>query len=79
MIIKVRYTKDGEPHGRAYTYIAPDWIEIGSTVELPSGGTGIVTEVITDKKPEDYPYPIKNIVKVAPEEEKKESEGKAND
>jgi len=77
--VKVRYTKDGEPHGRAYTYIAPDEIKINDVAELPSGGAGVATEIITDKKPEDYPYPIKNIVKVAPEEEKKESEGKAND
>lgn len=47
-IIKVRFTKDGQPHGREYSYLTPVEVEVGDLVELPSrNGTakGIVTQL----------------------------------
>ena len=45
MYIKVKFLKNGEPHGREYTYKATFPIEVGQEVILPSGGNGVVTEI----------------------------------
>lgn len=77
MIVEVKFLRDGEPHGRAYTYTAPDETKVNDTVELPSGGKAVVVEVEADKTPEDYPYPIKAIKGIVKEE--KESEENNNE
>ena len=45
MYIKVKFLKNGEPHGREYTYKATFPVRVGQEVILPSGGTGVVTEI----------------------------------
>ena len=45
MYIKVKFLKNGEPHGREYTYKATFPVEIGQEVLLPGGGNGVVTEI----------------------------------
>ena len=45
MYIKVKFLKNGEPHGREYTYKATFPVEVGQEVILPGGGNGIVTEI----------------------------------
>lgn len=47
-IIKLRYTKDGEPHGREYSYLTPEPVEIGDLVEIETKGRpakGIITQI----------------------------------
>lgn len=45
MYIKVKFLKNGEPHGREYTYKAIFPVHVGQEVILPGGGNGIVTEI----------------------------------
>ena len=45
MYIKVKFLKNGEPHGREYTYKATFPVRVGQEVILPSGGNGVVTEI----------------------------------
>ena len=45
MYIKVKFLKNGEPHGREYTYKATFPVEVGQEVLLPGGGNGVVTEI----------------------------------
>ena len=45
MYIKVKFLKNGEPHGREYTYKVTFSVRVGQEVILPGGGNGIVTEI----------------------------------
>lgn len=45
MYIKVKFLRNGEPHGREYTYKATFPIRVGQEVILPGGGNGVVTEI----------------------------------
>ena len=45
MYIKVKFLRNGEPHGREYTYKAAFPVRVGQEVILPGGGNGIVKEV----------------------------------
>ena len=45
MYIKVKFLKNGEPHGREYTYKAAFPVSVGQEVILPGGGNGVVTEI----------------------------------
>ena len=45
MYIKVKFLKNGEPHGREYTYKATYPVRVGQEVILPGGGNGVVTEI----------------------------------
>ena len=45
MYIKVKFLKNGEPHGREYTYKATFPVRVGQEVILPGGGNGVVTEI----------------------------------
>ena len=45
MYIKVKFLKNGEPHGREYTYKATFPVEVGQEVILLGGGNGVVTEI----------------------------------
>lgn len=44
-IIKVRFFKDGNPSGKAYTYYSPVNVAVGDTVQISSTSTGVVVEV----------------------------------
>ena len=45
MYSKVKFLKNGEPHGREYTYKSTFPVRVGQEVLLPGGGNGIVTEI----------------------------------
>ena len=45
MYIKVKFLKNGEPHGREYTYKATFPVEVGQEVILLGGGNGVVAEI----------------------------------
>ena len=47
-IIKVKFIRNGQPSGRAYTYFTPVDVEVGDVVELGSQNgisKGIVTQI----------------------------------
>lgn len=70
MYIKVKFLKNGEPHGREYTYKATFPVRVGQEVILPGGGNGVVTEInVPEKEVENFKDKIKEIESV---EEKKE-------
>lgn len=46
MIIKVKYLRSGQPHGRAYSFRSPvDDIKVGDIAQISLGSLGVVTEV----------------------------------
>ena len=62
MYIKVKFLKNGEPHGREYTYKATFPVEVGQEVLLPGGGNGVVTEInVPEKNVESFKDKIKEI------------------
>lgn len=62
MYIKVKFLKNGEPHGREYTYKAIFPVEVGQEVLLPGGGNGVVTEInVPEKNVESFKDKIKEI------------------
>lgn len=44
-LVSVRFTRNGKPEGRNYSYWAERSVRVGNEVRLPSGGIGIVTEI----------------------------------
>lgn len=70
MYIKVKFLRNGEPHGREYTYKATFPVEVGQEVLLPGGGNGIVTEInVPEKDVESFKDKIKEIESVVEESE----------
>ena len=70
MYIKVKFLRNGEPHGREYTYKATFPVEVGQEVILPGGGNGIVTEInVPEKDVESFKDKIKEIESVVEESE----------
>ena len=68
MYIKVKFLKNGEPHGREYTYKATFPIEVGQEVLLPGGGNGIVTDIdVPEKDVESFNDKIKEVESVVEE------------
>lgn len=47
-VIKLRYLKDGEPQGKAYTYYTPVKVAVGDKVELGAFKAGIAQGVVTE-------------------------------
>lgn len=73
MLIKVKFIKNEKPLGREYTYRSQIPLNVGDTVELPSGGIGTVTEIDVPKESvKAYAEKIKEIVGKK-EEEKAET------
>lgn len=71
MYIKVKFLKNGEPHGREYTYKATFPIEVGQEVILPGGGNGVVTEInVPAKEVESFNDKIKEVESVVEESKK---------
>lgn len=71
MYIKVKFLKNGEPHGREYTYKATFPVEVGQEVLLPGGGNGIVTEInVPAKEVESFNDKIKEVESVVEESKK---------
>ena len=70
MYVKVKFIKNGEPHGREYTYKAAFPVRVGQEVILPGGGNGIVTEInVPEKDVESFKDKIKEIESVVEESE----------
>ena len=68
MYIKVKFLKNGEPHGREYTYKATFPVEVGQEVILPGGGNGVVTEInVTEEDVESFNDKIKEVESVVEE------------
>lgn len=68
MYIKVKFLKNGEPHGREYTYKATFPVRVEQEVLLPGGGNGIVTEInVPEKEVESFKDKIKEIESVVEE------------
>lgn len=68
MYIKVKFLKNGEPHGREYTYKSTFPVRVGQEVLLPSGGNGIVTEIdVPEEDVERFKDKIKEIESVVEE------------
>lgn len=68
MYIKVKFLKNGEPHGREYTYKATFPVRVGHEVLLPGGGNGIVTEInVPEESVESFKDRIKEIESVVDE------------
>lgn len=65
MYIKVKFLKNGEPHGREYTYKAAFSVRVGQEVIFPGGGNGVVTEInVPEKNVESFKDKIKEIESV---------------
>ena len=65
MYIKVKFLKNGEPHGREYTYKATFPVRVGHEVLLLGGGNGVVTEInVPEKNVESFKDKIKEIESV---------------
>lgn len=70
MCIKVKFLKNGEPHGREYTYKSEFPVHVGQEVLLPGGGNGIVAEINVPKEEvERFKDKIKEIESVVEESE----------
>ena len=68
MYIKVKFLKNGEPHGREYTYKAKFPVRVGQEVVLLGGGNGIVTEInVPEKEVESFKDRVKEIESVVGE------------
>ena len=71
MYIKVKFLKNGEPHGREYTYKATSPVRVGQEVILPGGGNGIVTEIdVPEGSVAAFADKVKEIEDVVEESEK---------
>lgn len=53
MIIKVRFASGGEPHGREYTYSAPDTIAVGDRIDIDGRRHGVVTAINVSEQGEE--------------------------
>lgn len=70
MYIKVKFIKNGEPHGREYTYKATFHVRVGQEVILTGGGNGVVTEInVPEEEVERFKDKIKEIEDVVEESE----------
>lgn len=68
MYVKVKFLKNGEPHGREYTYKATFSVRVGQEVILPGGGNGVVTEInVPEESVESFKDRIKEIESVVEE------------
>lgn len=72
-LIKVRFLKNSQPTGRAYTYKSPIQVEIGDIVKINSTATGIVTDVNVPKEEvAAFRDKVKSIVGLVEMEEKQD-------
>lgn len=62
-LIKARFLKDGEPAGRAYTYISDMSVVVGDMVQLNEKGKGIVTAInVPEAEAESFKDKLKTII-----------------
>ncbi|MDF2908305.1 MAG: hypothetical protein K0R34_3626 [Herbinix sp.] len=54
-IIKVKFLKDGQPSGRAYTYFSENPLSVDDKVQINSASIGVVTEIdVPEEEIKDY-------------------------
>lgn len=69
-LIKAKFLKDGEPQGRAYTYISNIDVKVGDLVQLNEKGQGIVIEIdVPESEVESFRDKLKTIIGKVPKEE----------
>lgn len=62
-LIKAKFLRDGEPQGRAYTYISNENVRVGDLVQLNEKGQGIVIEVdVPDSEVKSFKDKLKTII-----------------
>lgn len=62
-LIKVRFLKDNQPTGKAYTYDSPVAVKPGDIVQISSSATGVVVEVdVPDEEVAAFRDKVKSIV-----------------
>lgn len=62
-LIKAKFLRDGEPQGRAYTYIANENVKVGDLVQLNERGQGIVIETdVPESEVESFKDRLKTII-----------------
>lgn len=68
-LIKAKFLRDGEPQGRAYTYMTDIEVKVGDLVQLNERGQGIVIETnIPESEVESFRDKLKTIIgKVEPQ------------
>ncbi len=68
-IIKVKFLRNDQPSGRAYTYFSEEEVKVGDSVQINSQAKGIVTEVdIPEVEIESFKHLVKFIHGKATEE-----------
>lgn len=73
-LIKVRFLKDNQPTGKAYTYDSPVAVKPGDIVQINSSATGVVVEVnVPEEEVAAFRDKVKSIVGLVVEKEKPES------
>lgn len=81
-LIKAKFLRNGEPHGREYTYQTNDVVKVGDTVQLNEKGIGVVTEVdVPELEVESFKDKLKTIIGkvITEDEEETESDGVVNE
>lgn len=63
MIIKVKFLKEGQPSGRAYTFFSNEVVAVGDIVQINESAKGVVTEVdVPESEIEAFKDKVKTIV-----------------
>lgn len=62
-LIKAKFFKNGEPSGRAYTYLSNEVVKIGDVVRLNEKSLGVVVETdVPESEVESFKDKLKTIV-----------------
>ena len=74
-IIKVKFLRDGQPSGRAYTYYSEKPVEVDEKVQINLQMVGVVTEVdVREEEIADYKDKVKFIAgKISEKQEPEET------
>lgn len=76
-IIKVKFVKNGQATGRAYTYYSPVDVAVGDLVQINETAIGQVVEIdVPEEFVEAYKMKMKAIVGMADVADEEESEDK---
>ena len=72
-IIKVKFLREGQPSGRAYTYYSEKPVAVDDKVQINLQSTGVVTEIDVPKEEiEDYRNLVKFIAGKIPDKQEPE-------
>lgn len=72
-LIKAKFFKNGEPSGRAYTYLSNEVVKVGDVVQLNENSTGVVVEInVPESEVEPFKDKLKTIIGKVPESQEHE-------